>query len=206
MNRQVCLFLFIIGLSLFVQSCSDEQEDEYFENVEFTGVNNLAPDYIKAFQDALTKVIREVYKDFPLEQIYINKWATYEYDNDIPALVMLRYEAKNRFLFNAERLLEEGFTLDKGMLLIALHELFHMKLGRETSNDEGHKVMLESRKYHKWIKKYIGCRTLAEARTLAYIGMEGTPEYQKLSDEGGKEYVDYLAEVYEIKEKINENN
>lgn len=180
MKKHVYLFLLVICCGLFAPSCSDNQKDEYFENVEFVGVNISPPDYIKAFQDALAKVIGSVISGFPKEQVYNRNWATYEYDNDIPAIVMLRYEEKNRFLLNAERLLEEKYTPDKGMLLIALHEAFHLALGPGISNAEGHKIMLESLEYQEWIKMYLGCRTLAEARTLALLGTE---EYQRLTDE-----------------------
>lgn len=197
MKRRVYLFLLITGLGLFVQSCSNEQEDACFENVEFTGVNMSPPDYIKAFQNALAKVIRSVIQGFPVEQVYNSSWATYEYDNDIPAFVMLRYEEKNRFLLNGERLLEEKYTPKEGMLLIALHEAFHLKLGPGISNAEGHKIMLESLEYQGWIKQYLGCRTLAEARTLALLGTE---EYQKLTEEQ-KKYVQFVAVTYNVKEE-----
>ena len=195
---RIHVYLFLICCGLFALSCSDNQKDEYFENMEFAGVNISPPDYIKAFQDALAGVIREAIDDFPPELVYDKSWATYEYDNDIPAIVMLRYEEKYRFLLNGERLLEEGYTPDKGMLLIALHEAFHLKLGSGMSNTEGHDIMLESPEYHRWIKKYLGCRTLAEARTLALLGTE---EYQRLTDEQ-KEFVQFVAESYYVKVKV----
>ena len=197
MKRKVYLFLLIIAWGFLAQSCLYEQEYDNVANVKSIEVNKSSPDYIKAFQDALAKVIGSVIKGFPTEQVYSNTWATYEYDNDIPAIVMLRYERRLRFLLNAERLLEEGYTLDKGMTLIALHEAFHLVLGRGTSNSEGHTYMLNNVEYHKLIKSFIGCSNLAEARSLAFLGTE---EYHNLT-KAQRDFIQFIAESYNVKIK-----
>lgn len=202
MKKKNSLLARILFLSLLLSlgACSVDndywnmEEDVVLERNQLVFNPPVSGTTIDSFKYALTAVI--VISDAQGVEGWVDSpgWFQFCYDNNINAVVTVTLTVPHIVKINRSLLWQYNW---KGYLLIALHEWFHIFYAANVPNEEAHEQMVTRDWYHWWIEQLIGC-TRSEARLLAYVGLEASPVYEKLSYEE-KQRIKKVAEDWVLR-------
>lgn len=199
MKKYFFLFMLIVSPILFFSSCLREMElDKDLEKMELIEEFPPMPPLLGSIYDSLAIAFDYaigISGAYDLKGIaYDPAWFVYICNDNLEAVAQTVLGKPYHVIVNRKLLQAYGWN---GILLIALHEWFHLYMAFTLNNEEGHEAMIaENSEFIFWIQRVFNCSD-NEARYLAYVGMENTAPYERLLEEE-KKYVIKVAQKYNV--------
>ena len=198
MKKRLFLFTLIISPILFSISCFREMEKDWEETESIEYRFPPQPPFSESIYDTLAIAFDYAIAISGANELrgiaYDPAWFVYICNDNLDAVV--KVPLIKPYHVSVNRRLLKAYDW-KGILLIALHEWFHIYMAFTSNNEEAHEIMVaENSEYILWIQRVFNC-PYNDAKCLAYVGTENTAPYERLTKEQQKNIED-IAKKYNV--------